>query len=110
MTKNVARRCVVARVEAERNNVVKVEPGSHFLGCGHTMANYETAFFDATLSDSESFEQWTERGSKDTAQRAFERWNRMLEEHQPPPLDEAINEALTGFVETRKNSMPDAWY
>ena len=87
-----------------------VEPAGHFLGSAHTMQNYETAYYDAVLSDSESFEQWTERGSKDTAQRAFERWNLLLEQHQPPPLDEAINEALADFVETRKNSMPDAWY
>ena len=87
-----------------------VEPAGHFLGSAHTMQNYETAYYDAVLSDSESFEQWTERGCKDTAQRAFERWNLLLEQHQPPPLDEAINEALADFVETRKNSMPDAWY
>ena len=53
-----------------------VEPAGHFLGSAHTMRNYETAYYDAVLSDSESFEQWTERGGKDTAQRAFERWNR----------------------------------
>ncbi|MCP4317393.1 MAG: trimethylamine methyltransferase family protein [Hyphomicrobiales bacterium] len=87
-----------------------VEPAGHFLGSAHTMQNYETAYYDAVLSDSESFEQWTERGGKDTAQRAFERWNRMLDEHQAPPLDEAIDEALRDFVANRKNSMPDAWY
>ena len=87
-----------------------VEPAGHFLGSAHTMQNYETAYYDAVLSDSESFEQWTERGGKDTAQRAFERWNTMIAEHQPPPLDEAVDEALRDFMTNRKNSMPDAWY
>ncbi|MEM6461532.1 MAG: trimethylamine methyltransferase family protein [Pseudomonadota bacterium] len=87
-----------------------VEPAGHFLGSAHTMQNYETAYYDAVLSDSESFEQWSEHGGKDTAQRAFERWNRMLEEHQPPPLDEAVDEALRDFIKAKKDSMPDAWY
>ena len=51
------------------------------------------------LSDSESFEQWTERGGKDTAQRTFELWNRLLEDHQTPPLDPAINEALIDYMD-----------
>ncbi|WP_136657800.1 trimethylamine methyltransferase family protein [Nitratireductor sp. XY-223] len=87
-----------------------VEPAGHFLGSAHTMRNYETAYYDAVLSDSESFEQWTERGGKDTAQRAFERWNRMLDEHQAPPLDDAIDGALADYVEKKKRDMPDAWY
>jgi len=47
-----------------------VEPAGHFLGSAHTLANYETAYYDAVLSDSESVEAWEELGSKDTAQRA----------------------------------------
>lgn len=31
-----------------------VEPGGHFLGSAHTMANYQTAFYEAKLSDSNS--------------------------------------------------------
>lgn len=89
---------------------LEVEPGSHFLGCGHTMANYETAFFDATLSDSESFEQWTERGEKDAMIRAHERWKAMLQAYQPPPIDEGKDEELRAFVAERKASMADAWY
>ncbi len=87
-----------------------VEPAGHFLGSQHTLQNYETAYYDALLSDSESFEQWTERGSKDSAQRAFEHWNTMLRHYEPPPIDPAIDEALRAFVTQKKNSMPDAWY
>jgi trimethylamine--corrinoid protein Co-methyltransferase len=87
-----------------------VEPAGHFLGSAHTMQNYETAYYDAVLSDSESFEQWTERGGKDTAERAFDRWNALLREYQAPPIDEALDEALKAFVEQKKAGMPDAWY
>ncbi len=88
----------------------EVEPGNHFLGCGHTMANYETAFYDAQLSDSESFEQWTEQGSNDSPQRANARLKQMLREYVPPPIDPAVDEALQAFIAKRKATVKDAWY
>jgi len=62
-----------------------VEPGGHFLGSAHTMANYETAYFDAALSDSESFESWTESGAEAATVRASARWKALLHAHEPPP-------------------------
>ncbi|MEM1277801.1 MAG: trimethylamine methyltransferase family protein [Pseudomonadota bacterium] len=87
-----------------------VEPAGHFLGSAHTMANYETAYYDAVMSDSESCEQWEERGAKESQRRAYERWNAMLTEYQAPPLDPAIEEELTDFVARKKAEMADAWY
>ena len=87
-----------------------VEPAGHFLGSAHTMANYETAYYEAQMSDSESFEQWEAEGSRDAAQRAYERWNAMLEEYEKPFIDPAIDEALQEFVAKKKASMDDAWY
>ena len=87
-----------------------VEPGGHFLGSAHTLAHYTTAFYEAQLSDSNSVEQWEEQGSKDAARRAYERWNRLLAEYQPPPLDPARREALDDYVARRKAALPDAWY
>ncbi|NNE21766.1 MAG: trimethylamine methyltransferase family protein [Rhizobiales bacterium] len=88
----------------------EVEPGGHFLGSRHTLANYETAFYDAQMSDSESVEQWEEKGSKDAATRAHERWQQMLKDYETPPMDESIDEALRDFVDRKKQAMPDAWY
>jgi trimethylamine--corrinoid protein Co-methyltransferase len=62
------------------------------------------------LSDSESFEQWVERGSKDASMRAFDRWNAMLKEYEAPPLDVAIDEELKAFMDKKKRSVPDAWH
>jgi trimethylamine:corrinoid methyltransferase-like protein len=36
----------------------EVGPGSHFFGCAHTMANYQTAFWDSQIADNEPFEKW----------------------------------------------------
>ena len=48
----------------------QVEPGGHFLGCAHTQANFETAFYRSNVADNNSVEQWQEEGSKDAATRA----------------------------------------
>ena len=88
----------------------EVEPAGHFLGCGHTMRNYQSAFHEPKLSDSENVESWEEGGSKDMRLRAFERWTAMLEAYEAPPIDEAVDEALRDYVARRKREIPEAWY
>ena len=88
----------------------EVEPAGHFLGCSHTMQHYETAFYEAKLSDSENVESWEERGSKDAERRAYDRWNQMLASYEAPPIDPGVDEALQAFVAKRKAELPDAWY
>ena len=81
-----------------------------FLGCEHTMRNYETALFEAQLSDDKSVEQWELEGAKDSARRANERFNTLLESWEPPAIDVSQKEALTEFVAKRKREIPEAWY
>ncbi|MBE1283329.1 MAG: trimethylamine methyltransferase [Rhodobacteraceae bacterium] len=88
----------------------EVEPGGHFLGSGHTMRNYQTAFYEPALSDSENVESWEDGGSKDMRHRAFERWNQMLDNYEKPPIDPAKEEELAAYVAKRKEELPDAWY
>jgi trimethylamine--corrinoid protein Co-methyltransferase len=88
----------------------EVGPGKHFLGSAHTMRNYETAFYDFELSDNNSFEQWSDEGSLDIVQRANRRWKALLADYKAPPIDPAVDEALSDFVTRRKASMPDMWY
>ena len=40
----------------------EVGPGSHFLGCAHTQANFETAFYRSTIADNNCYEQWEAEG------------------------------------------------
>lgn len=88
----------------------EVGPGKHFLGSAHTMRNYETAFFDAELSDSNSYEQWSEEGSLDIVQRANKKWKKMLAEYVPPPIDPGVDEALRDYVARKCAAVPDAWH
>lgn len=87
-----------------------VEPAGHFLGSAHTMANYTTAFYEPALSDSENVESWEERGAKDMNQRAYERWNQLLNDYEAPAMDAGVDDALKDYVARRKSELPDAWY
>ena len=88
----------------------EVGPGQHFLGCDHTRANFEEAFYRSNISDNNSFEQWEADGSQDASQRANKICKKMLEEYEMPAMDPAVNEALLEFVHNRKESFPDSNY
>ena len=87
----------------------EVGPGAHFLGCAHTQANFETAFYRSSVADNNSFEQWEQEGRQDAAQRANKLWKAMLADYEAPAIDPGIAEALDEFVARRKDSMPDAF-
>lgn len=88
----------------------EVGPGKHFFGAEHTLRHYETAFYEPALSDNTNFEQWRDAGERSTEQRAAVMVKQMLADYERPPLDDAIDAALTDFVDRRKASMPDQWY
>ena len=89
---------------------VEAGPGHHFLGTAHTFKNYETAYYEARTSDANSFEQWRDQGEMTAEVRAFEQCQELLRGYQPPPIDEAIDEALKDFIARRKDAVPDAWH
>ena len=88
----------------------EVGPGKHFLGCAHTMANYQTAFFESDLADSTSFEQWRDAGEQDIQARAHGAWRQSLADYEAPPLNPSIDEELQAFMAKRKEQQPDAWH
>ena len=90
--------------------VREVGPGNHYLGCAHTMANYEQAFWQSQTADNDTWETWSETGSVDAAARANRRWKQLLADYEPPPIDDAVDEALRDFIARREAAMPDAWY
>jgi trimethylamine--corrinoid protein Co-methyltransferase len=82
-------------------------PGNHFLGTSHTLANFETAFYRSDTADNSSFEQWSEEGGLDAAQRANAVWKRRLAEYEAPELDSAVDDELVDFIARRKTELPD---
>ena len=88
----------------------EVGPGNHFFGCSHTMAHYETAFWDSELSDNEPFEKWEAAGSEDAATRANRAWKQRLAEYEAPPMEAGTREELEAFVARKKAAVADMWY
>jgi trimethylamine--corrinoid protein Co-methyltransferase len=88
----------------------EVGPGAHFLGCEHTQANFETAFYRSNIADNNSFEQWQSEGSPDAAKRANAIWKRMLDEYEAPAIDPGVDEALKDYIARRKAEQPDTLY
>lgn len=105
---------LAAGVSADENAqamdaIREVGPGGHYLGCAHTQANFQTAFWKTDLLDYKPFETWDEEGARDTVTLASERVEKMLASYRQPQIDPAINEALAGYVARKKSSMPDAF-
>jgi trimethylamine--corrinoid protein Co-methyltransferase len=86
----------------------EVGPGGHFLGCAHTQAHYQSAFWRSELFDYKPYETWAEQGGRDTRALASARVAELLAAYEAPPLDPAISEALEEFVRRRKSEIPDA--
>jgi trimethylamine--corrinoid protein Co-methyltransferase len=85
------------------------EPGNHFLGTAHTLANFETAFYRSDTADNNSYEQWVDDGSLDASQRANRLWKERLASYQPPALDDAIDAELQEYIAKRKAVLPDTF-
>ncbi|WP_204114369.1 trimethylamine methyltransferase family protein [Shimia biformata] len=87
----------------------EVGPGGHYLGCGHTQANFKTAFWRSGVLDYKPFETWADEGSRDSQSLAAAKVKKMLADYQAPALDVAITEALDDYVARKKASMPDSF-
>ena len=86
----------------------EVGPGNHFLGCAHTQANFETAFYRSTMADNNSFEQWEAEGELRTEDRASKAVKEMLGLYQAPIMDAAKDEELMSFIAQKKESFADS--
>jgi trimethylamine--corrinoid protein Co-methyltransferase len=86
---------------------VEVGHGGHFLGCAHTMERFRTCFYRPLVSSTENFERWQRKGSRDASARAGEIVRSTLEAYEPPPLDEAVREELSGYVARRRVELGD---
>lgn len=84
------------------STIAEVGPGGHFFGTSHTLARFETAFYQPMLSDWRNFETWQEDGARTATERANRIWQQLLAEYVPPALEPSVAEALDAFVDRRK--------
>jgi trimethylamine--corrinoid protein Co-methyltransferase len=86
-------------------SIAEVGPGGHFFGSSHTLARYETAFYQPMLSDWRNFETWAEDGARTATERANRIWKQLLAGYEPPVMEPGRREALDAFVERRKREI-----
>lgn len=80
----------------------EVPPGGHYLGTQHTLRHFRDAFYRAELFDYNSAEQWELNGAHDSYTRGRDKVQQLLASYEAPPLDPAIEEALSEFMTRRK--------
>ncbi len=98
----------VDRESVAMDAMKEVGPGGHFFGAAHTIARYETAFYQPMVSDWRNFQAWQEAGSRSATDRAHVIHKALLANYEPPPLDPARLEALEAFVARRKGEIAKA--
>lgn len=81
--------------------IAAVRPGGHFFDSPHTMARYDTAFYQPIVSDWSNFGQWTDAGGLDATRRANTVWKNTIAEFAPAAIDDATVAELDDFVARR---------
>ncbi|MEJ2558292.1 MAG: trimethylamine methyltransferase family protein [Anaerolineae bacterium] len=79
--------------------IANVGPGGNFLVEPHTVERCRTEFWQPKVCSREGLEAWMAGGRPDIAQRAHQRWQQLLADHEDPPLDATTARQLQGFVE-----------
>ncbi len=88
----------------------EVSPGGNFLSTAHTMQHFTHANYESLLPDTGPFEHWQDKGSPSATERANTVWKSMLNNYQPPSLNESLTDDLCAFVKERKAQQSDEWY
>jgi trimethylamine--corrinoid protein Co-methyltransferase len=84
-----------------RETIHRARPGGGFFADDHTLENWKAAQWRPRVVDRMRYDNWVKRGRKDMATRANEWAQRILEEHQTPPLSEAAERAIADVLERR---------
>ncbi|MGB7318855.1 MAG: trimethylamine methyltransferase family protein [Planktotalea sp.] len=75
-----------------------VQPGGHFFGTPHTMARYQTEFYEPLVADYANFGTWTERGETDATTRATGIWQDILAQPSPIKPDDNAMGQLQDYI------------
>ncbi|MEO5632279.1 trimethylamine methyltransferase family protein [Gaiella sp.] len=94
-------------IEAGLAAISEVATGGHFFGSAHTLARYETAFYEPLVSNWQNYESWEEAGSLTADVRATRVWQEALERYEQPPLDADVEMKLAAYVARRKIELRD---
>jgi len=79
--------------------ITAVGPGGTYLGQRHTMQYMRRESSQAKLIDRKMYDSWLRSGGKDMGTRANEEALRILENHRPEPLPEAVAKEIRAIIE-----------
>ena len=102
MLQMIAELCSPARAgddEIALDALAEVAPGGHFFGATHTMGRYQTEFYEPFLHDWSNFGTWSERGAKDTDERATGVWKAIIENAPTIGVSEQSVEGMRRYIE-----------
>lgn len=86
--------------------VGEVGPKGNYLAQEHTARHFrEELWLCSQLWTRQSFDAWESDGSKSFADRMADEVNRLLGEHKPEPLDEALSREVDKIVECAKRQL-----
>ncbi len=110
MLQMMARTIAAPTVDAEEVEegiaaIAAVPTGGHFFGAPHTLARYESAFYEPLVSDWRNHESWEEAGAPTATERATAIWQQALERYERPPLDVAVEARLHEYVVRRRSEL-----
>ena len=74
--------------------IARVGPGGHYLMDDHTLQFMRSELFHPALADRQNRASWDAAGKKDTRVRAAARAKKLLRNHKPPGLPEAVAKAI----------------
>lgn len=86
------------------DTIAEVGPEGQFLDKKHTRNHYRSRWYPR-LFERENYDTWAQKGEKTLIDRASERVEQLLSEHQPDPLSAAIQKKICQTVlraETKK--------
>ncbi len=79
--------------------IAQAGPGGNYMMETHTLDRCRTEFWQPAVSSRGGIESWMAAGRPDVAHRARQRWQKLVAEHQDPPLDPTITRQLQAFVD-----------
>jgi len=79
--------------------IAQAGPGGNYMMEMHTLDRCRTEFWQPAVSSRDGIESWMAAGRPDAAHRARQRWQKLVAEHQDPPLDPTITRQLQVYVD-----------
>lgn len=79
--------------------IANVGPGGNYLMEMHTVKRCRKEFWTPAVCDRGGLEAWMQGGQQDAVAHARKRWQKLVADHEDPPLDGAIARQLDEFVE-----------